>query len=231
MILRSCPRCGAGVKPDDKFCGRCGSPLGTGLPGSGPEAGQPVSPAGETGARSRKLLIAAAAVVAVLLIIAAGYTVLKSPQNVTGSTGIANQSAGSGSYVIVVTEEPAATSPTIPVLTTATTVLTTSPTTPMTTKARVCPADRLLCNTTCIDARTDNSNCGFCGKTCPGGQTCVNGNCLMSCSSGKTSCPGGCYNLLIDPDHCGTCLNNCPAGLICSGGQCTAPDTPMQVPV
>lgn len=36
---------------------------------------------------------------------------------------------------------------------------------------------QLCCPSGCADLRADNGNCGACGKTCPGGTACTNGEC------------------------------------------------------
>jgi hypothetical protein len=98
------------------------------------------------------------------------------------------------------------------------------------TKAPVCPSDRIACNGTCTDIRTDNSSCGSCQNSCPAGKYCSNGNCVLTCSPEQASCPDGCSNLMTDPRHCGSCSTSCPFGLICTAGRCDSPATPMPVP-
>ncbi|MGH7296043.1 MAG: hypothetical protein ACRELB_13965, partial [Polyangiaceae bacterium] len=73
------------------------------------------------------------------------------------------------------------------------------------------------CGGACTNTQTDPSNCGTCGKACPGpeggagGATCTAGTCTLGCS-GTTpdNCSGGCVNLSSDPNHCGVCSNACP---------------------
>ena len=55
----------------------------------------------------------------------------------------------------------------------------------------ICPADTILCNGTCTDTGVDLLNCGSCGKACPVGTACVNGNC--SCLMGLELCNGSMY--------------------------------------
>jgi hypothetical protein len=219
-MVRTCPSCGAPAKPGEKFCGHCGSPLELELPGEG--AGQPVPPTAARGLKTKILMIGVVLIIVVLAIVA-GYFFMKGPGSAAPAT--ANQSGAAGSYVIVETEVPVTTLPATVMPVTNTTLPTKIPTTVATMRVAICPADRRLCANNCTDVRIDNKNCGSCGNICPAGQSCSNGNCMMSCTSDKTACPEGCFNLNIDNDHCGTCGNNCPAGLICSNGQCAPPPT------
>ena len=93
--------------------------------------------------------------------------------------------------------------------------------------------------TRCVDALTDNLNCGGCNIHCPDSQTCVNGVCsgasgtcnaqgrvhsFCDVESSATSmcCPGtGCANLANDPQNCAACGNSCEA-LDCVNGHCEA---------
>lgn len=54
--------------------------------------------------------------------------------------------------------------------------------------------------------QTDSANCGRCGNTCPGGESCCNGNCI---DTSRT------------PTHCGECGHEC-TGLLqaCCTGVC-----------
>ncbi|HEX3001464.1 MAG TPA: zinc-ribbon domain-containing protein [Methanoregula sp.] len=223
--MRFCSSCGAPAKPGDAFCGQCGSPLGLGPAGTEEVPVQPVPALKKTGTRSRKVFAAGAALVIILLAIATGFILLKGPGNTVTGINKTHPAAETGSYVIVATVE---TTPAPTVVVTSTPNLTTPATTAtpsLTTKPLICASDRLLCNGTCIDPKTDSTHCGTCATTCTNGQTCINGNCMMACSTGQTSCPGGCYNLLTDPDHCGSCLNDCPGGLVCTSGICGPPPT------
>jgi hypothetical protein len=78
------------------------------------------------------------------------------------------------------------------------------------------PAD--CCNDTCVDRSTSNTNCGACGNTCSGGQTCQGGTC--TCPAGDTNCSGICVNLQTSNVDCGACGNACTMGKNCQGGQC-----------
>lgn len=41
-----------------------------------------------------------------------------------------------------------------------------------------CVIGQTLCDGSCINAQTNNNNCGSCGKVCPAGQLCQSGQCL-----------------------------------------------------
>lgn len=77
----------------------------------------------------------------------------------------------------------------------------------------------------CANAKTDNANCGVCGKTCAAGETCVDGACSVTCGAGQTTCkPDGgapyCATLTSDGANCGACGATCGAGKVCSSGGC-----------
>ncbi len=190
-----------------------------------------------TGLSPRTILIAGVIIVIVIFAgVFAAYPVLTGSSApvapaTQGDTGPGVGNASGGSWVRIITNEPTPVPATeVPVSTLPTTVLTTA--TPFrTTKPVVCAADRVNCNNTCVDLRSDSMHCGLCGVECEPGQFCLNGVCMKTCAAGKTSCPDGCFDLMSDKDHCGSCLNDCPRGLICYRGQCTAPATPMPVPL
>lgn len=228
-----CPQCGSAVEPDELFCTSCGASLVPDLPATGPEPGI-IFPAGLS---SRSILVAGVVIAIVILAgVFAAYPVLSgssapaTPATHANIEPVAGNTTG-GSWVKIITNEPTFVPTTeIPVSTIPTTVLTTVTPTPP-TKPVVCAADRVNCNNTCVDLRSDCMHCGLCGVECDPGQFCLNGVCMESCAAGKTSCPDGCFDLMSDKDHCGSCLNDCPRGLICYRGQCTAPATPMPVPL
>ncbi|NLD56604.1 MAG: hypothetical protein GX651_00530 [Methanomicrobiales archaeon] len=190
-----------------------------------------------SGLSSRSILIAGTVIIIVILSgvfaaypLLAGSSVPAAPPIHTNSESFTGNTTG-GSWVKIITEEPTPVPTTeIPFSTLPTTVLTTATPT-LAAKPVVCAADRVKCNNTCVDLRSDGMHCGLCGVECEPGQVCQNGVCQKSCTPGKTSCPDGCFNLMSDKDHCGSCLNDCPRGLICYRGQCTAPATPMPVPL
>jgi hypothetical protein len=46
------------------------------------------------------------------------------------------------------------------------------------------------CNGVCVDTQSDPNNCGGCGVTCTGSQTCVAGKCQEDCRKGGSCAPG-----------------------------------------
>jgi hypothetical protein len=84
--------------------------------------------------------------------------------------------------------------------------------------AVVCPMGKTECSGACVDTKTDNGNCGTCGKTCAVSETCTDGLC---CTTGQKVCGGKCTSTQTDPQNCGTCGNVCPANTpSCIGGTC-----------
>lgn len=79
------------------------------------------------------------------------------------------------------------------------------------------------CGDTCVDTRSDNGHCGFCGNTCQAGTSCQDG----SCQRGQTTCPqqqllcqGTCIDPNNNPAHCGACGTSCGNDELCSAGTC-----------
>ena len=83
-----------------------------------------------------------------------------------------------------------------------------------------CPAGGLSCGGTCVDPKTDESNCGACGVACSGGHSCQDGQCL--CQGGLSACGNLCVNLQSDPAHCGACGTSCAAGQVCNQSACSS---------
>ncbi|KAK1321081.1 hypothetical protein QJS10_CPA03g00717 [Acorus calamus] len=61
------------------------------------------------------------------------------------------------------------------------------------------------CGQKCTDVRTDDLNCGKCGKMCKFTYTC---------------CGGKCVDINFDKRHCGGCNNKCQKGVLCIYGMC-----------
>ena len=62
--------------------------------------------------------------------------------------------------------------------------------------------------TGCETLLTTNENCGFCGNSCPAGESCqrdADGNYACMCPPGLTACKGRCVDLGTDLYNCGTC--------------------------
>jgi stigma-specific protein Stig1 len=64
----------------------------------------------------------------------------------------------------------------------------------------VCLPGLSECGHSCVDTKTDGTNCGRCFKTCASAEIC---------------CDGQCVNSQSDPNHCGSCFNKCPPGFFC----------------
>ncbi len=84
-----------------------------------------------------------------------------------------------------------------------------------------CFAPRVECDGRCVDLSYDEANCGECGRTCGGDQTCVDG--LCTCEEGLAACDDACVDLATDPNNCGACGRECAAGGICEAGDCACP--------
>ena len=98
-----------------------------------------------------------------------------------------------------------------------------------------CPSPTVDCSpdprfTLCVDLSSDPTNCGACGRVCPGGPSssiCRNGVCELACAPNTADCNGvaadGCEkNLRSDPENCGACGHVCDAvpGQPCVDGSC-----------
>jgi hypothetical protein len=86
-------------------------------------------------------------------------------------------------------------------------------------------AGGLLCGTSCVDATSDDLNCGGCGRACAAGQFCFDAGCVQSCPPGLVECVGHsgatyCAGLGGDSANCGACGAACPVGQVCLDGGC-----------
>ena len=61
------------------------------------------------------------------------------------------------------------------------------------------------CGKKCVDVKSDELNCGKCGRKCENSEVC---------------CRGRCVNPSKDERHCGRCNNYCGKGSSCSYGLC-----------
>lgn len=76
-----------------------------------------------------------------------------------------------------------------------------------------CPSTMADCNGTCKDLGSDPANCGACGHSCLGPESCEHGQCTCR----ETLCSGVCVDVTTDPMNCGGCGVPCPQGLSCYG--------------
>ena len=67
------------------------------------------------------------------------------------------------------------------------------------------------CTGTCVNLDTDSNNCGACGTTCQGGQTCVAGVCELVCPQGEINCGGQCVDPQTNNQYCGA-TGDCAGG-------------------
>src|SRR5215211_7705097 len=74
------------------------------------------------------------------------------------------------------------------------------------------PTGQTYCNGNCVDTQSDPNNCGSCGSTCSGVQTCQSGQC---------GCPISCNPPQVpNPDTC-----ECECAITCPEGQSPDPAT------
>jgi hypothetical protein len=80
-----------------------------------------------------------------------------------------------------------------------------------TTEGGTCDASTsMMCGGSCVDTRSDSSNCGGCGVPCMGGKTCQQSQCV--CGGGTMDCGGACAACSAPPSG---------AVNVCSGTACT----------
>jgi CXCXC repeat len=76
----------------------------------------------------------------------------------------------------------------------------------------LCPSGLTNCADKCVDINTDKNNCGNCGNTCSGAQTCQGGQC---------GCPESCNPpRVLNPETC-----QCECAVSCPEGQSLDPNT------
>jgi hypothetical protein len=101
------------------------------------------------------------------------------------------------------------------------------------TGASCCPASSGTGQTaTCRDLKSDDNNCGQCGKKCQAYEACVQGVCKSrhsapcdwACQSGAACCWWNgfsyCLDVLGSDQHCGACDIACDATAHCNQGEC-----------
>jgi hypothetical protein len=84
-----------------------------------------------------------------------------------------------------------------------------------------CPSGETSCGGTCTDTTKDGKNCGTCGTTCSGGETCTASAC--ACPTGQAFCAGACTDTSTDNANCGGCGKACSGGETCVGSMCQCP--------
>ena len=98
----------------------------------------------------------------------------------------------------------------------------------------LCPDGYVVCSGRCVRPRTDPRHCGRCGRVCPRGTSCVDGQCVggdgsgtgpdgsgaCDCPPGKACCEGQCTDLNTTEAHCGECGQTCAEGKTCCEGNC-----------
>ncbi|EPS41125.1 hypothetical protein H072_5003 [Dactylellina haptotyla CBS 200.50] len=111
-----------------------------------------------------------------------------------------------------------------------------------------CPSPSMTCGGSCIDPRTDPTNCGGCGSQCDDGMACNNGVCVVGACASRQQCSEriNCFgtgdssvlscacNYVVDgpptcvnqPPNClgeqsCTASSQCPLGWVCVATCCT----------
>ena len=73
----------------------------------------------------------------------------------------------------------------------------------------------------CVDTRSNDMNCGDCGKACESGEICKDGVCVVTCQTGQIYCNETCIDPMKDRKNCGACGKTCDAAEVCVNGQCS----------
>ncbi len=97
-----------------------------------------------------------------------------------------------------------------------------------------CPKGQVLCDDACATLKTDRDNCGECGNSCGAGESCNDGECVVSCPKGQVLCDGECINPDTSREYCGasgSCRGSkagesCESGNVCEAGSCVASCSP-----
>ncbi|HVH45310.1 MAG TPA: hypothetical protein VM925_23315 [Labilithrix sp.] len=85
-----------------------------------------------------------------------------------------------------------------------------------------CTPEQTKCGDTCVDTKTNATNCGACNRACPNGLACSDGNC--QCPDKGAFCDGQCF-ARTDREHCGPTCATCAGNQVCDG-QCADPPPP-----
>lgn len=98
----------------------------------------------------------------------------------------------------------------------------------------ICPDGYAVCSGRCVPVHSNPLHCGRCGRECPTGTSCVDGECVggdgsgsgsggsggCDCPLGQACCEGECTDLNASEEHCGECGRTCPGGQTCCEGHC-----------
>ena len=97
--------------------------------------------------------------------------------------------------------------------------------------AGACPAGTTDCGGVCRNLKTDEANCGACGRRCDRATPVYSkGHCCPQdrptfCVTNPTTGAGACVNRQTNPNHCGTCGRACTTSVanaraVCRDGAC-----------
>lgn len=88
---------------------------------------------------------------------------------------------------------------------------------------KLCSAELLECEATCINPMVDPNNCGRCGEVCGTDQVCSVGSCTAACDAPTMACGGSCVDTRTSEEHCGGCDHACAAIAECIDSACVGP--------